>query len=143
MTKKSAPACAANAETGARKRAATNTPNFSQQSTAAWRQNRVVIDAPFPLVWAEALIAKAEGQPVPRYGSREWSLLPDTSPLKVAGCVLAAERERTRHKDYGHAPEGRTASRRAREIAEARRPRPGDHPGGSVPVWPAEVTSNG
>ncbi len=83
---------------------------------------------PLPLRWARALIEAADG-PIPPYGSPEWSSLPDDSRTKVAATVEAAERWRTGN----FAPEIITfPSRRAREIAEARRPRPGDYPGGSV-----------
>lgn len=83
---------------------------------------------PLPLRWAKTLI-DAAGGPVPAYGTREWSDLPD-GPQKVAGCVLAAESWRTRHHQSGFLLG--SGSRRAREIAEARRPRPGDYPGGHV-----------
>lgn len=86
---------------------------------------------PMPLRWARALIEGADG-PIPQYGSTEWSSLPDESRAKVASCVVAAEHWRTRH----HQPDLHLApppSRRAREIAEARRLRPGDYLGGRVP----------
>lgn len=86
------------------------------------------IVTPLPLGWAKALIEAAEG-PIPLYGSREWAALPNHSRTKVASTVIAAERWRT--KDY--VPEViALPSRRAREIAEARRPRPGDYMGGPV-----------
>ena len=97
-----------------------------------------VIRPHFPLSWAQQLIDGADG-PVPVYGSREWVLLPDESRAKVAACVIAAENWRTRRYAFEAPAPG---SRRARDIAEARRPRPGDHPGGPVPVWPAEVASD-
>lgn len=85
---------------------------------------------PFPLFWAKKLIDSASG-PVPEYGSPEWSRLPDDDRRKVAACVRAAEEWRTRH----HRPDftGPMPSNWARRIQEARRPRPGDHPGGPVP----------
>jgi len=84
---------------------------------------------PLPLSWAKALIEAAEG-PIPMYGSRKWAALPNHSRTKVASTVIAAECWRT--KDY--VPEVIDfPSRRAREIAEARRPRPGDYMGGPVP----------
>ncbi len=83
---------------------------------------------PLPLRWARALIEAADA-PIPPYGSAEWSALPDDSRTKVAATVLAAESWRTRN----FTPEIITfPSRRAREIAEARRPRPGDFAGGVV-----------
>jgi hypothetical protein len=81
-----------------------------------------------PLPWAAELIFAVDG-PVPAYGSPEWADLPDTSRAKVAACVVAAEAWRTRHHPAGVGP---VTSRRARRIAEARRPRPGDHLGGPV-----------
>lgn len=93
---------------------------------------------PFPLSWARQLIANATGT-IPEYGSAEWRALPDDSREKVAACVMAAERWRTRSHHYGEQfsfPGGR----RAREIAEARRPRPGDHPGGPV-QWDREAVA--
>lgn len=39
--------------------------------------------------WANALIRRAPNPP--RYGSREWHLLPEGSPAKVAAVVVAAE----------------------------------------------------
>ena len=79
--------------------------------------------------WSQALIDGADG-PVPSYGSAAWSALPDDSRVKVAATVLAAEAWRTRHVQPDFVtPIG---SRRAREIADARRPRPGDHQGGPV-----------
>lgn len=83
-----------------------------------------------PLNWADQLIENAGGS-FPAYGSREWAALADDDRRKVAACVAAAEEWRTRNfradvYDF-------TQSRRAREIEEARRPRPGDHPGGPVP----------
>lgn len=83
-----------------------------------------------PLAWARQLIANAEG-PMPEYGSLEWIELPDESRTKVAACVAAAEKWRTRHVPL-EIVSAHTTSRRAREIAEARQPRPGDHPGGPV-----------
>ncbi len=88
----------------------------------------VAVVTPLPLRWARALIEAAD-EPITEYGSREWRELPDDSRTKVAACVQAAERWRTRNI----APEIITfPSRRAREIAEARRPRLGDHMGGPV-----------
>ncbi len=88
----------------------------------------VAVVTPLPLRWARALIEAADG-PIPPYGSAEWSALPDDNRTKVAATVLAAESWRTRN----FAPEISTLpSRRDREIAEARRPRPGDHMGGPV-----------
>lgn len=84
----------------------------------------------FPLAWAEALIRSADG-PIPPYGSPAWEALPDDSRAKVASTVVAAERWRIR----GAAAIESFPSRRAREIAEAQRPRAGDHPGGPVPLW--------
>ena len=92
---------------------------------------------PFPLSWARQLIANATDT-VPEYGSAEWRALPDDSREKVAACVVAAESWRTRSHPGGRSllPGGR----RAREIAEARRPRPGDHPGGPV-QWNREAVA--
>lgn len=85
---------------------------------------------PLPLRWAKNLVDGAIG-PVPEYGSPEWAALPDEAREKVAGCVLAAEQWRTRHHRQ-HLSDIRPRTRRSREIAEARRPRPGDHMGGPV-----------
>jgi hypothetical protein len=85
-----------------------------------------------PLPWAERLIASVDG-PVPKYGSPAWTALPSNSPVRVAACVRAAEFWRTR--DRAAEVFAFSGGRRAREIAEARRPRPGDHPGGPVPWW--------
>ncbi len=98
-----------------------------------------VLYAPFPLSWAKALIEGADGQ-TPEYGSAEWVRLPDDSRAKVAACVLAAEKWRTRRHTFESPAPG---SRTAREIAEARRPRPGDHPGGPVQWDRDEVASDG
>jgi hypothetical protein len=91
----------------------------------------------FPLFWARQLIDSVEG-PVPEYGTAAWVQLPDESRAKVAACVIAAEKWRTRRygEDFPLSPPART---RARHIAEARRPRPGDHPGGPVP-WDREAS---
>lgn len=90
----------------------------------------VVVVTPLPLRWAKTLIDGAAG-PVPEYGSPEWAALPDDAREKVAGCVLAAEQWRTRyHRE--RLVDVRPRTRRAREIAEARRPRPGDYMGGPV-----------
>ncbi len=98
---------------------------------AAWPR-RPVPGHHVPLSWAEQLIASADG-PVPEYGSAAWGALPDDSRAKLAAYMRAAERWRTQRRaaDVLAFPGGR----RAHEIAEARRPRPGDHPGGPVPVW--------
>jgi hypothetical protein len=92
----------------------------------------------FPLPWARVYIENAAGAEIPEYGTVEFHALED-GPLKVASCVVAAERWRTRHHqpDLHFAP---PSSRRAREMTEARRPRPGDHPGGSVP-WERQVAA--
>lgn len=85
---------------------------------------------PLALRWATTLINGAAGD-IHEYGSPEWHALPDDSREKVAGCVLAAEAWRTRHartRDVDIRP----GTRRAREVAEARRPREGDHMGGAV-----------
>lgn len=89
-----------------------------------------------PLSWARQLIANG-GPCVPEYGSREWAELPDDSRAKIAACVAAAEKWRTRNHwaETYSLPHGR----RAREIAEANRPRPGDHPGGPVD-WDRQVS---
>lgn len=94
---------------------------------------------PLPLTWARQLIAKA-GESFPAYGSPEWVALDDRDPRKVAACVAAAECWRTRNyrADVFELP---LTSRRAREIAEARRPRPGDYMGGPVP-WEREVAAS-
>lgn len=91
---------------------------------------------PLPVRWATQLIANASGS-FPTYGSAEWVALADDDRRKVAACVEAAECWRTRNyrADIYDFPQGR----RAREIAEARRSRPGDYMGGPLPVWPAEV----
>jgi hypothetical protein len=90
--------------------------------------------------WSQALIEGTDG-PIPPYGSPAWSALPDDSRAKVASVVLAAEAWRTRHTrpDF-YAP---IPSRRAREIAEARRARSGDHPGGPVPLWELDEVASG
>ena len=94
--------------------------------------------SPAALAWARALIEGADG-PVPEYGCLAWAALPDDSRTKVAACVAAAERWRTRHhRSDLYAP---VDSAWARRIAEARRPRPGDHPGGPVP-WEREVAAD-
>jgi hypothetical protein len=95
-------------------------------------QNSVI---PLPLSWARQLIENAGGY-FPPYGSREWSALDNEDRRKVAACVAAAEEWRTRNHraDVLDFPQ----SRRARQIAEARRPRPGDYLGGPVP-WEREA----
>ncbi|MCU1613515.1 MAG: hypothetical protein JWO98_1055 [Frankiales bacterium] len=93
----------------------------------------------FPLSWARQLIDGAAG-PIPEYGSAEWVRLPDDSRSKVASCVVAAERWRTRNRSTGE--DAMPVGRRAREIAEARRPRPGDHAGGPVP-WERDEAASG
>lgn len=85
---------------------------------------------PLPLRWAKALIEGADGS-IPEYGSADFADLPDDSRAKVASCVIAAERWRTRHHQAEFVASG---GRRAREITEARRPRPGDYMGGPV-AW--------
>lgn len=85
---------------------------------------------PLVLRWARTLIDGAAGD-VHEYGSPEWHALPDDSREKVAGCVLAAEAWRTRYARTREA-DIRPGTRRAREVAEARRPREGDHTGGPV-----------
>lgn len=84
-----------------------------------------------PLRWTRALIEGAEG-PVPVYGSLGWLELPDDDRRKVAATCIAAEAWRL--SEYLREAQEPRQSRRAREIAEARRPRPGDHPGGPV-AW--------
>lgn len=84
---------------------------------------------PMPLRWTRALIEGAEG-PVPIYGSVEWLALPDDDRRKVAATCIAAEAWRLR--EYLEDLRQPRYGRRAREIVEARRPRPGDHPGGPV-----------
>lgn len=91
---------------------------------------------PMPLRWTRALIEEA-GEPIPIYGSHEWLALADDDRRKVAATCLAAEAWRLR--DYLDGLQGAVHGRRAREIAEARRPRPGDHRGGPVP-WDREVS---
>lgn len=86
-----------------------------------------------PMRWAEQLMANGPG--FPEYGSAEWAALADDDRRKVAACVAAAERWRTR----GYAADVVSfPNRRAREIAEARRPRPGDYRGGPVD-WDGQV----
>lgn len=85
---------------------------------------------PMPLRWTRALIEGAQG-PVPIYGSAEWLELPDDDRRKVAATCLAAEAWRLR--EYLREAQEPRLGRRAREIAEARRPRPGDYMGGPVP----------
>lgn len=80
--------------------------------------------------WAERLISQAGGI-APIYRSPEWDALPANSRAKVAGCVLAAE---AWHRHQMRRDEMLPRTTRAR-ITEARRPRPGDHLGGSLPVW--------
>ena len=93
----------------------------------------------FPLAWAQDLIESADG-PVPEYGSADWIKLPDDSRSKVAACVQAAELWRARPRTFEAPAPG---SRRARDIAEARRPRPGDYCGGPIPWEPEGATSDG
>lgn len=112
-------------ETGLAENVAATAPLSTENSAV------LALLLPLPLRWARALIEGADG-PIPPYGSADWSALPDDSRAKVASCVMAAERWRTRHHQADPFP--MSQSRRAREIAEARRPRPGDHPGGPV-VW--------
>ncbi|TFV49529.1 hypothetical protein [Blastococcus sp. TF02A-35] len=47
------------------------------------------------LPWEARLLALADGQPIPDYGSREWRALPEDSPIRVAACVQAAAAWRT------------------------------------------------
>lgn len=120
-------------ETGpSRNRAATKPLNPASHSTASGRV------LPMPLRWTRALIEGADG-PVPVYGSAEWLTLSDDDRRKVAATCIAAEAWRLR--EYLREAQEPRLSRRAREIAEARRPRPGDHPGGPVPWEPTEVAA--
>lgn len=93
------------------------------------------------LSWAQQLIENADGS-FPAYGSQEWVQLADDDRRKVAACVAAAEAWRTRNY-RADVFEFAFPNRRAREIAEARRPRPGDHPGGPVDWERDEVASDG
>jgi hypothetical protein len=113
--------------TGPAENAAARKP-LSVQNSAA-----LASVTPLPLRWARALIESADDT-IPPYGSAEWSALPDDSRIKVAACVIAAERWRTRRHSFDTVP----GSRRSREIQEARKPRPGDYLGGPVP-WDCEV----
>lgn len=110
-------------ETGPAENVATTAPLDNQNSA------HLAEVLPMRPRWSQALIEGADG-PIPPYGSAAWSALPDDSRAKVAATVLAAEAWRTRHvrPDF-LAPIG---GRRGREIAEARRPRPGDYTGGRV-----------
>jgi hypothetical protein len=101
--------------------------------------DRTVINGAFPLNWARQLIESADG-PVPEYGSREWLRLPDESRTKVAACVAAAERWRIGISTPWTSFAPANATRR--RIEEARRPRPGDHPGGPVP-WDRDEVVGG
>jgi hypothetical protein len=94
---------------------------------------------PLPLTWARQLIANG-GDSFPAYGTPEWMTLDDRDPRKVAACVVAAENWRTRNHraDVFDLP---LSGKRARELAEARRPRPGDYMGGPVP-WEREVAAS-
>lgn len=116
-----APGASGAASSEAEVRAATKPPAFAVQCTAERGQTPSTDD------WARELIARADG-PIPSYGGPAWERLSD-GPTKMASLVIAAQRWRHRR-----VVETVTA-RRAREIAEARRPRPGDFPGGSVPLW--------
>lgn len=91
---------------------------------------------PMPLRWTRALIEEA-GDHVPVYGSHEWLTLPDDDRRKVAATCIAAEAWRLR--EFLDELRTQVRGRRAREITEARRPRPGDHQGGAVP-WDREVS---
>ena len=84
---------------------------------------------PFRIRWADALIASADG-PVPEYGSAEWASLPDDDRRKVAACIEAAEKWRTRHHRDDAFPEAPIV--RARRVRSARQPRPNDFAGGRV-----------
>lgn len=101
-------------------------PGRQSHDTAELGHSAVV---PLPLPWARAYIENVAGAEIPEYGTAEFHALED-GPVKVASCVLAAERWRTRRFQPEFLPS--TRSRRAREIAEARRPRPGDYLGGPV-----------
>lgn len=121
-------------------RPATSRPSENATARKSLRNQRNAELAPvLPMhpPWSQALIEGADG-PIPSYGSAAWAALPDDSRTKVAATVLAAETWRTRHTrpDFFE-PAG---SRRAREIAEARRPRPGDYQGGPV-SWEPEAPS--
>ena len=85
---------------------------------------------PLPHPWATALIGKAGDAAVPEYGSAEFTALDDRDPRKVAAVCIAAEKWRTRAFADDQFPE--PGSARARRIADARRPRPGDFTGGQV-----------
>lgn len=102
--------------------AATKPPALDTQPTAERGQTASTDD------WARELIARAHG-PIPAYGGSAFDRLPD-GPTKVASAIIAAQR--WRHRRVVET----VTDRRAREIAEARRPRPGDHPGGPVPWEP-------
>lgn len=109
-------------------------PHSTASNDISAHPQRIV---PLLLPWARVYIENAAGAEIPEYGTSGFHALED-GPLKVASCVVAAERWRTRDQRAGESddsPAVPIGGRRAREIAEARRPRPGDHPGGPVPLW--------
>lgn len=129
MRAESSPAPLAQGETG-------------HENTAAAKPLSLVVDcsagsdlpAPvtrIPLRWAEQLIARG-GDQFPEYRSREWLALDDRDPRKVAACVQEAENGWARRQSPADVFAFPGRGKRAREIAEARRPRPGDYMGGPV-----------
>jgi hypothetical protein len=117
------PAPLAQGETGPENIAATKQLSLDAESNAG------ADVSPLPIRWARVYIENVAGQEIPEYGTAAFQAL-EEGPVKVASCVVAAEAWRTRlhHTDGALVP----SSRRAREITEARRPRPGDHRGGPV-----------
>jgi len=110
---------------------------FSAANTTANSRRQATV-AHLPLSYSQRLLENADA-PVPEYGSTEWQQLPDGSRAKVAAIVVAAEKWRT-----GRSGDGlpvRWTDNRHRRIEDARRPRPGDHPGGPVP-WEREVAAS-
>jgi hypothetical protein len=102
------------------------------------RRCGVTAAVPLPLTWARQLIDNAAGAEIPEYGSVEFHELPE-GPVKVASVILSAEERRLEREAVRRGALLPMSSRRAREIAEARRPRPEDHPGGPVRWIEAEA----
>jgi hypothetical protein len=135
VSNENGPAPLAQGDAGPENFAATKPLGSAVKSTANSPQRATVAHLPLP--WAQQLIANG-GDDFPEYRSREWMALDDRDPRKVAGCVAAAEawwESRSQPADVFAFP----STRRIREIAEARRARPGDHLGGRVAWERSEV----
>lgn len=105
---------------GSRAASKRNHRKGTTRSTVAGSADSLV---PTRLEWAAGLIDRATG-PVPRYGTREWELLDDRDPAKVAATVIAAESWRTYWSPEEH-------ERRLRAEFEVEEP----------PTWSPEIVA--